>query len=58
MHKLARLLLLVHAVALDDPVVPLRSGDGATQPDLFVGGLFVEHVGADGGDGDVQDAGL
>lgn len=41
MDKLARLLLLVHAVALNDPVVPLRSGDGTAQPDLFVRGLFV-----------------
>lgn len=58
MGKLARLLLLVHAVALDDPVVPLGPGDGRAEPDLFVGGLFVEDVGADCGDGDVEDAGL
>lgn len=58
MRILPRLLLLVHAVSLDNPVIPLGAGDGTAQPDLFVGGLFVENVGSDGGDGYVQDAGL
>lgn len=48
----------MHTVTLNDPIIPLGAGDGRAEPDLLVGGLFVEHVSADGGDGDVQDAGL
>ena len=46
MRELAGPLLLVHAVAFDDPVVPLWAGDGGAEPDLFVWGLFVQDVGA------------
>lgn len=48
----------MHAVALDDPVIPLRPGDGRAEPDLLVRGLFVQDVGADCRDRDVEDAGL
>lgn len=43
----ARLLGL--ALAVEDVVVALGAGYGAGQPDLLVGGLFVDHVGADVG---------
>lgn len=45
-------------VALDDPVVALGARDGRAEPDLLVGGLLVQDVGARAGDDDVEDAGL
>lgn len=53
-----RILLLVHLIALDDPVVALRPGDGRAQPDLLVGGLLVEDVGANAWGDNVEDTGL
>lgn len=53
-----RVLLLGLALAVDDVVVALGARDGRREPDLLVGGLFVEDVGADLGEGDVEDAGL
>ena len=52
------LLLLIHPIALDDPVIPLGPGDGRTEPDLLVRGLFVEDVGAYTRGDDVQYTGL
>lgn len=51
-------LLLVLGVADDDPVVALGAGDGGGEPDLLVGGLFVDYVGSCAGEGDVENAGL
>lgn len=45
-----RALLLALALAVDDVVVALGAGYGARQPDLLVGGLLVDHVGADLGE--------
>lgn len=58
MGELASLLLLVHAVSLEDPVEALGAGDGGAKPDLLVGGLLVQDVGSFVRDGDVEDAGL
>lgn len=52
-----RVLLLVLALARDDVVVALGARDGARQPDLLVGGLLVDHVGADLWEGGVEDSG-
>lgn len=57
-HEWARVLLLVYAITLDNPVKPLGAGDGRAEPDLLVGGLFVEDVGADCGNGDVEHTSL
>lgn len=48
----------MHIIALDNPVVPLRPGDGRAEPDLLVGWLFIEYVGADCRNGYVQNTGL
>lgn len=53
-----RVLLLALALARDDIVVALGAGYGARQPDLLVGGLLVDHVGAEVGEAEGQDAGL
>lgn len=58
MSKWTRVLLLKDAITLDNPVVPLRPGDGRAEPDLLVRRLLVQDVSADCGDGDVEDAGL
>lgn len=50
--------LLVHRLALDDPVEALGAGDGRRQPDLLVGRLLVQDVGADATLVDSEDAGL
>lgn len=42
-----RVLLLALALARDDVVVALGAGYRARKPDLFVGGLLVDHVGPD-----------
>ena len=47
------ILLLVHVVSLHDPVVPLGTGDRGAEPDLLVGGLLVQDIGADTGEDDV-----
>lgn len=51
-------LLLALALARDDVVVALGAGYGARQPDLLVGGLLVDHVGADVREDEGEDAGL
>lgn len=51
-------LLLALALARDDVVVALGPGYGARQPDLLVGGLLVDHVGADVREDEGEDAGL
>lgn len=51
-------LFLGLALAVDNVVVALGAGDGRREPDLLVGGLFVDDVGANVGEGYVQDAGL
>lgn len=51
-------LLLGLALAVDDVVVALGARHGRGQPDLLVGGLLVDDVGADAGEGHVEDAGL
>lgn len=51
-------LLLALALARDDVVVALGAGQGARQPDLLVGGLLVDHVGADVREDEGEDAGL
>lgn len=48
----------MHVIALDNPVVPLRPGDGRAEPDLLVGRLLVEYIGAERGNGDVQNTSL
>lgn len=53
-----RVLLLALALARDDVVVALRARDGARQPNLLVGGLLVDNVGADLWEGGVEDSGL
>lgn len=53
-----RVLLLALALARDDVVVALGAGYGARQPDLLVGGLLVDHVGADVREDEGEDAGL
>ena len=47
-----RALLFVLSVAEHHPVVPLRSGYRGRQPDLLVGRLLVDHVGALAGEVD------
>lgn len=51
-------LLLALALARDDVVVALGAGYGARQPDLLVGGLLVDHVGADVREDEGEDARL
>ena len=48
----------MHPITLDNPVIPLGPGDGRTEPDLLVRGLFVEDVGAYTRGDDVQYTGL
>lgn len=48
----------MHVIALDNPIVPLRPGDGRAEPDLLVRWLLVEHIGAERGNGDVQNTSL
>lgn len=55
---LSTAFLLMHALAVKHPIVPLRAGRRAGEPDLFVRWLFVDDVGAGVGDGDGEDAGL
>jgi hypothetical protein len=43
----------VHAVALNDPVVPLGPGEGGREPDLLVWWLLVQDVGSNTRNGDV-----
>lgn len=50
-------LLLALALARDDVVVALGAGYGARQPDLLVGGLLVDHVGAEVREDEGEDAG-
>ena len=59
-HPLARTsaLLFVLAVTQDDIVVAFRASLGRRQPDLLVGRLLVDHVGADAGEVDGENAGL
>lgn len=48
-----RILLLGLALAIHNVVVALGARDGRRQPDLFVGGLLVYHIGTDVGKGNV-----
>lgn len=57
-HERAGVLLLVHAITLDNPVIPLGTGEGGAEPDLLVGGLLVQDISADCRNSDVEDAGL
>jgi hypothetical protein len=45
-----RALLRILPLARQDEVVALGSGDGRGEPDLFVGWLLVQDVGAGGGE--------
>lgn len=56
--KLTSVLLLVHAIPLQDPVIPLWSGDRRAEPYLFVGRLLVENKCSYRGDGNIENAGL
>lgn len=49
---------LVLPFAVEHPVVPLRAGYGRREPDLLVGRLFVDDVGALRGERKGDDAGL
>lgn len=57
-HERPGVLLLVHAITLDNPVVPLGAGDRRAEPDLLVGRLLVQDISADSRNSDVEDAGL
>lgn len=48
----------MHVIALDNPVITLRPGDGRAEPDLLVGWLLVEYIGSECGNGDVQNTSL
>lgn len=48
----------IHGLAHNNPVEALGTSDGRTQPDLLVGRLFVQDIGAVGWEDDVEDAGL
>jgi len=51
-------LLLIHRRAEHHEVEPFRPAYGRGEPNLLVGGLFVEDVGTGGGSFDCEDAGL
>ena len=48
----------MHVITHDNPVIPLRPGDGRAEPDLLVGWLLVEYIGSECGNGDVQNTSL